>query len=115
MSRRDFFNSTVTIEQPAYADDDVGGRTLTWTAAYTGLQCCIQPRKGDERDSGGREAAHSSHIMYCEREDVAASIPGEDWRVRATDHPSDGTFNIVMVRDIDYADEFLTIDLKQVE
>ena len=39
MSRRDFFNSTVTIEQPAYADDDVGGRTLTWTAAYTGLQC----------------------------------------------------------------------------
>ena len=53
--------------------------------------------------------------MYCEHEDVAASIPGEDWRVRATDHPSDGTFNIVMVRDIDYADEFLTIDLKQVE
>lgn len=115
MSRRDFFNSTVILEQPSYADDAIGGRTLSWTEVHVDLECCIQPRRGDERVSGGREAAHSSHVMYCEHADVAASIPGEDWRVRATSGPSDGTFNIVMVRNIDYLGEFLTIDLQEVE
>jgi len=115
MSRRDFFNSTVTIEQPAYASDAVGGRTLTWTAVYTDLECCIQPRSAREMQTGGREAAHTSHIMYCEHEDVADSLPHEDWRVRASAHPTDGTFNITAVRNIDYHDEFLTIDLQQVE
>ena len=115
MSRRDFFNSVVTVEQPAYADDDIGGRTLTWTAIYTGLTCCIQPRRGEELERAGREAAYTTHIMYCEYADVAASLPHEDWRVRATSGPSDGTFNILVVRNIDYHNEFLTIDLLQVE
>ena len=115
MSIEDFFYSTVNIEEPAATKDDIGGRTLTWTARHTALRCCIQPRSGNEAEYYGREAARTTHVMYCRHSDVSGSLPQEDWRAVSTSHPSDGTYNIRNVRNIDEANDFMTIEIDETE
>ena len=114
MSIEDFFYSTVNIEAPTYTKDAIGGRTLSWTTTHEAVRACIQPRplqRGGEGVYAGREAARTTHVMYVRYADVSSSMPIEDWRVLATAGPTDGTYNIRLVRNIDEMGDFVTIDM----
>ena len=115
MSRRAFFNSRVNTERPTYTDDTILGDVATYAVIHSTLHCCIHPLSGREQALHGREAATSTHVMYCEHADLAGSTPEEDWRVVATRNPSDGTFNVTNVRNPDHLDRFLVIELEELK
>ena len=107
MSIVDFFNSVATVNRLTKEDDAAGNWTEKWVPVVMNLPCCIQPRSGREWVSHEKRQSEVSHVMYCLP--LSTGIRPSDRVVRGSD-----SYDILDVRDVDYMNRFITIDLKQV-
>ena len=105
MSITDFYKNTANVERQTRIENSIGTWEEVWTAVHSNVACCIQPRRGYELVSHDKTQSEITHVMYCSP---------------ITIRPSDRitsmglTFNVLDVRNVDFLDRFLTIDLKQV-
>jgi len=105
MSITDFYKNTANVERQTREEDSVGTWKEIWTVVHGNVACCIQPRRGYEFVTHDKMQSEVTHVLYCAVMEI---------------RPSDRVvsmglvFDVLDVRNVDYLDRFLTIDLKQV-